>query len=596
LLPWYLNMSLNFLARCLALVMMLATLTGVGRVAWVEWRALRQANLAESSTGQLRLALWAVEHVSRERGPTNGVLGDATPPNPDRHAALVQARQRSDEAFNALERALPTSAARSPSRNDLRRELLLARAALDAARTQVDRTAALDHAQRDPQAIRSAVYGMVAVVPMLAPIGITLAREAQQALPALSEDTQSAWLAAQLREYAGLLGSHFTAALARQQPLTTDERWAIERTHGRIDQLRFLIELRMLGTEHDATVQTAWDVVVARYFGEAEQLLAGVIHAGQSDGQYGMDAAQFAARYVPLMNHILSLRDAMMDRAQARAQAEHQRAERVLVVVAINSVMLLAVLVAAALLLRRRVLQPLRRTTQILRSMADGEGAPLALPKPVANDEMAAVIGAVRQLQERNAERAALAHERDELIERLRLQSETDFLTGLLNRRAFLAAAERALAQAERDGHDLALAVLDMDHFKQLNDSLGHLAGDQALVSLATSSRNALRAGDMAARFGGEEFVVLLPHCNSEQAQVLANRLCQTIATTPIVTPSGSLHRVTASIGVAGSADCGLRLDTLLEQADKAMYRAKQGGRNQVAMACTEPPPAPVAT
>ena len=167
----------------------------------------------------------------------------------------------------------------------------------------------------------------------------------------------------------------------------------------------------------------------------------------------------------------------------------------------------------------------------------------------------------------------------------LRDQSNTDFLTGLPNRRALYAACEQGLAQARRHVFGLVMILLDVDHFKQFNDRLGHATGDRALIEVAQAVQRVLRRGDLAARHGGEEFVVLLSHCDLAQGLAFAERLREAIASAPVPCPSGEVAHVTASLGVADTGRHGLDADRLLAQADAAMYRDKQAGRNRVVVA-----------
>jgi hypothetical protein len=204
--------------------------------------------------------------------------------------------------------------------------LQTARSALVQARADVDQVLALPQAQRSAEAIRDAVQGMVAVVPLLSPVTNPLASAAQHAYPALGDDVQGARLAAALREYAGLLGSHFTAALVKAQPFSAAERRAIDETRGRIAQLRTLVELRLQLPDEAPSVSQAWSTVEARYFGVAQALLGQVLVQGDGDGHYGLSAAEFAALYVPEMNPILALRDALLAQARDRAAGAPARA------------------------------------------------------------------------------------------------------------------------------------------------------------------------------------------------------------------------------------------------------------------------------
>jgi diguanylate cyclase (GGDEF)-like protein len=165
----------------------------------------------------------------------------------------------------------------------------------------------------------------------------------------------------------------------------------------------------------------------------------------------------------------------------------------------------------------------------------------------------------------------------------LRQQATVDPLTGVFNRRTFVSMAEAALAGARRNHSSAALLMIDIDHFKRINDHLGHLAGDEVLKEFAANIRHCLRQDDILARFGGEEFCVLAPRAALNDAKALAERIRQCIGATGFATRSGAL-RLTVSIGVATTE--GSRqpsLDWLIERADCALYNAKDEGRDRVA-------------
>ena len=576
-------MLLSRLLPLLAALLALTTAALVARLSVSAWQSDERAAVSLQSVKQLRLALVATEMVSRERGPTNGMLGEALPPRNERVQALRDARSRTDKAWIALGQALPAMTS-EPLRRDAMQRLDSAHAALVRARETVDRTTGIPKDQRTPEAIRAVVREMVALVPILAPVVSVLANEAQQAYPALSDDVQSARLVSELREYAGLLGSHFTAALARRKPFTPEERLAVERTRGRIDGLRYLLDLRIQGPDQSPGVTRSWKTVEEHYFHVAGQLVDRVIAAGEADGAYGMDPAAFATLYVPEMNVMFDLRDMLLDQAAARAQAELERSGRLLALVSGVSLLVVLVLVATMIVVHHRVLRPLAATTQALKALASND-LNAWLPRPVANDEIAAVIGAVHTLREQTQQRERLELERDGLIEQLREQSNSDFLTGLPNRRAFFAAGERELAQARRHGHVVTAILFDIDNFKAFNDRLGHSAGDRALIQVAQVILGELRSGDLVARYGGEEFVLLLSHCSGDLGLQFAERLRAAIEATPVACSDGVIAHVTASLGVADSKCGGLSLETLLARADAAMYRAKAGGRNRVELA-----------
>lgn len=163
----------------------------------------------------------------------------------------------------------------------------------------------------------------------------------------------------------------------------------------------------------------------------------------------------------------------------------------------------------------------------------------------------------------------------------LERQARTDPLTGAMNRLALAESIARELSRAQRNSRPLSLLMFDLDFFKQLNDRLGHLAGDAALKNVAAATQRQLRASDLLARYGGEEFVVVLPDADKTQAIETAERLRKRIESLGI--PCGDGTALTASFGVATFPADGDDFDSLVAGADAALYNAKQSGRNRVA-------------
>ena len=170
------------------------------------------------------------------------------------------------------------------------------------------------------------------------------------------------------------------------------------------------------------------------------------------------------------------------------------------------------------------------------------------------------------------------------MARRLQSLASTDELTGLPNRRSLLAFGAELVRRAQRHGFPLSLLMIDVDHFKRVNDSHGHAVGDDVLRQLATALPGALRGRDRLGRFGGEEFMVLLPQASLADAAQIAERMRNAVASTPLVVAAGTLH-LTVSIGVSELLPGSDSVAALLERADAALYRAKEGGRNAVALA-----------
>jgi diguanylate cyclase (GGDEF)-like protein/PAS domain S-box-containing protein len=171
--------------------------------------------------------------------------------------------------------------------------------------------------------------------------------------------------------------------------------------------------------------------------------------------------------------------------------------------------------------------------------------------------------------------------DRREANEALRRSVFCDHLTGLANRRAFFETAEVELQRCAQLGRPVSLLMFDADHFKAVNDRFGHAAGDAVLRHLAAGMCASFRADDLIARFGGEEFVVLMPRTTAAEAQAVAQRFCKGLSANP-VTVDGVPIRCTVSGGVASMDGPPANLDTLLRNADAAMYVAKARGRDRV--------------
>ena len=202
--------------------------------------------------------------------------------------------------------------------------------------------------------------------------------------------------------------------------------------------------------------------------------------------------------------------------------------------------------------------------------------------KPVRLEEL--LLRLKRVLKERD-----LTNERIRMMEKLQKLAVTDGLTKLYNSRSFYSQLETEVDRFNRYKHPLALLLLDLDHFKDYNDTYGHLEGDKVLVRFSQIIKSCLRANDTAYRYGGEEFTVILPETGGEEAGTVAQRIRAALEAERFSPVNGKAVKITISIGVT-EYQPKEELSSFIQRADKAMYRSKQKGRNMVSMLYADPP------
>ncbi|MCB9865290.1 MAG: diguanylate cyclase [Phycisphaerales bacterium] len=251
------------------------------------------------------------------------------------------------------------------------------------------------------------------------------------------------------------------------------------------------------------------------------------------------------------------------------------------------AVLITALTVPLGFLVVRRMVRPLHDLAATMSRFATGDLG--ARSRLVRHDELGDLARAYNhmadRLSQKHVEISQLNAELEERVQQrtrqLRELAMRDALTGLYNRRHFAEALRRSFAEARRYGKDLACMMIDLDNFKGINDRCGHHAGDEVLMFVASRIREELRVSDLAARYGGDEFVALLPHTDTAQAQMLATRIKQALSGASIDRVRG--EHLGLSIGVASIADVpGDDPDALVRAADRALYDAKAHGKNTV--------------
>jgi len=566
---WYVQLRRLFLVLSGALSVTVVAMTA--NVVGNAWRDLSQAKAGLDEMHQLQALFVVAEMASRERGPANGVLGDDSPGDPAKQQRLLLARRKTDAAFEVLQRVLDTTESRG---DRVRQAIEAARQQLARGRQAVDAEARKDRASRSAAEIRKAVGQMIEVIDDITPATIRLTNDASTTFPGAANSLIAARQAAVLREYAGRLGSLFTGSLTLRQRLTIDERAAIDQMRGRIEQLRQQLTAFAAAADSHPPTQAAIDDMQARYFGSAIAFVEAQTAIGMRDGQYDVDTAQFAARYVPDMDSIITLRDVLMSDATEGARRGLARARGVAVLAGVGASSTLFLLGLTLWLLHRRVIRPLAKTTELIVTIAKGK-LDIQVPAPRHRDEVADMLGAIGVLRDNSVARRTAE-------EAIRQMAYYDRLTGLPNRRLLEDRMDQVLAGARRRGTRVSVLFIDLDEFKQVNDQRGHEAGDWLLQQVAGRMRSVLRESDTAARVGGDEFVVLLPDsARADEAANVAEKIrCE--LERPFTMDDGVTLHISTSIGVALYPDHAEDARELLRFGDQAMYCAKKQGRNAV--------------
>jgi diguanylate cyclase (GGDEF)-like protein len=208
-------------------------------------------------------------------------------------------------------------------------------------------------------------------------------------------------------------------------------------------------------------------------------------------------------------------------------------------------------------------------------------GAADYITKPFNLPELFARVRTHLELKLTRDQLKTALEEQKKLSQKLEKLATIDSLTEIPNRRYFLDLANKELQRTQRYGQEFSLLMLDLDYFKNVNDTYGHAAGDEVLIQMTKTTTNCLRNVDIFGRLGGEEFAILLPQTCKQQAEYVAERIRKNVAETSVETPD-ALITITLSIGITIYQKEDQKIEDILKRADQALYEAKAQGRNRV--------------
>ncbi len=518
-------------------------------------------------------ALQSAWLVSAERGPANNVMGASTAEQ-DLVAALAAARKATDDKLSELEASFADDIRTQP---ELAKSLAETREKLAQSRNAVDQVAALPLSARSHTAMSGAISSMFKAADSVNLLRGKAARAIIKVTPYVAIDIAMTGTAGVMRDRIGRLGSYVIMGLRanRQEKLGYRAKFDAE--------MQSLLSLKASLTNYTAAylstprLDRAFRDLETYYFGQALRYAQNTIVIAMPSAQPSV--LEFSRNYISGMRSSDTLRDLILAETRARLEKKQQEA----LIYGATSLFLAGIAVLVLLRLtsvyKTALFRPMQSVQAQIAAIAAGD-----LSEAQHEDRVAPEVKKMFQeldfLREQLRQKGEMENQQRALAEQLRALSETDALTGVFNRRA-LEKAVRSLLTGEDQCQSLGVMIVDIDHFKSINDRYGHAMGDIALQKTAALLRGALRKNDILARYGGEEFVVVLQDVSHATATATADRLRRLIEAQIVDEQSGL--SLTASFGVVWQEARAVNSwDELIAIADDRLYEAKRAGRNRV--------------
>lgn len=512
----------------------------------------------------------ALSALSAERAPATVAMASGL----DETSRLSATRAETDKLIAAAEGALV--GARDEA--ELLASFEEARSRLTRARRLIDRVMTLPPGERSNASIASAANSMFMAFESAEFIRDRLGQNVIALEPALSSQIYLAIAASAFRDQIGRLAG-FTIARLRpgsEPDQTRDQRFYT--TIGRLMTLRESIRNFAAAAKSDAHVEA----VIWRVDHELYSIAIPRTALLYRESQIGpaTTVAAFSEQIRGDIRKVQTLRETIEAWSYTKLVAMRDQASSGVVLSFVLTLLGALFVVMMSLALRRLLFAPLMMAREQIVAITNGD---LSEPKPMPlqSPEMREMFQGLVSLREEQRFRRKLEADQRRMADQLRRLSETDMLTGLLNRRAFEETASARLEIAGQSGGEVGFVLFDIDHFKTVNDGCGHAAGDAVLQAVAVGLRRCLPRDAVLARFGGEEFVIVLWGDAAGAAPAIADRLRVSLKQMDISAVSG--QRVTASFGVVvRESGSDMDLGAILTIADRRLYAAKRNGRDQV--------------
>lgn len=519
-------------------------------------------------------ALVAANAVSAERGPSNALMAAVPDREMQSRVALADKRAETERSIAALEADFSGEIGAS---NETRGLVAALRVRLETGRAAVDMVAARPLGDRDGRSVAKAIEAMFSAADDAATLRDSLGRRILRLTPQIATEIILNMTANTLREQAGRLGSYLNMMM---MAAGDDSRYLarFEETDARLRELQSVIENYAGAYFVDGPVETAIAQMRTRYFEDAVPYAREMADPARRPA--GIGVSDVLQTYVSAMASVEAVRVEIVQTSLRKMNRLRNHALTYVVLSGFLTGLTILVLTVTAIIFRHALFRPLLLAREQVISIARGD-----LSEPARTSRISQEIGEMFEgltiLREEQRQKQLLENDQRRMTQQLKLLSETDALTGLLNRRALGEHAQRIFAQADQRGQGVGVVIFDVDHFKSVNDTYGHAVGDVVLQTIGSALLPLLRPSDVFARYGGEEFVLLLQNVQEAEAVMVSERVRTRLAEI-VMSPEHGL-RVTGSFGVAlrePGSESGW--ETMIALADLRLYRAKQTGRNRV--------------
>lgn len=512
--------------------------------------------------------------ASAERGPVIGALRVS----PEEQTAYVQRihvlRQQTNESLREVASTLSDEIVRDTAlANRLHRFQL----ELFTARKEADQWIKLSHHVRQRADLSPTIDNMFVAADQAMQLRDGIAATFMAHDPNLSGDIMLGIISSNLREYAGRAGFYVINLLDSDNPEAQPAWHKLIETKGRLDGLGHLINNYGQAARHHADIHAHIQHIQAQFFNEALPWASQVVLAAKPR----LSPSEFLSQYVPSLIPLEQLRTTIEQDAFKRIERLRVKAAQTLLIASLITLSVLLIFFYLNWLLRFGLFVPLLTAKrQIVALAQDDLTEPPRTPEN-SSYELQQMFDGITALRASQKRKQILEYSQKKMSEQLRRLSETDPLTGLYNRRALELVAQAMILPGDQQKQSIGLILFDIDHFKEINDTYGHAVGDQVLQKTSAQLMPLMRPGDIFARFGGEEFIVLMPDVSDHQAEHIAEALRLALSTALYV-DEASKRPITASFGVAAASTDHCDWESLVALADQRMYFSKRRGRNRV--------------